>query len=104
MPQEMTASRLSRAEQVRERRIKVGGLFGILKRSQGRGGRKCPWRPTAASSRHQQSRGATACWSRRSRGRGAGSGCSMTAQGDRQLREYLEELHELGPAAGAARA
>ena len=34
MPPEMTASRLSRAEQVRERRIKLGGLFGILKRCQ----------------------------------------------------------------------
>ena len=38
MPPEITASRLSRAERVRERRIKVGGLFGILKRCQG------PWR------------------------------------------------------------
>ena len=34
MSPDMTASRLSRAEQVRERRIKVGGLFGILKRCQ----------------------------------------------------------------------
>jgi hypothetical protein len=46
MPPEMTASRLSRAEQVRERRIKLGGLFGILKRCQG------PWRPQMSVAPH----------------------------------------------------
>ena len=34
---------------MREKRIKLGGLFGILGRCPGRGGRKCPWRPTAAT-------------------------------------------------------
>ena len=34
MPPEMTPSRLSRAEQVREKRIKLGGLFRILRRCQ----------------------------------------------------------------------
>jgi hypothetical protein len=35
MPPEITASRLSRAEQVREKRIKLGGWFKILRRCQG---------------------------------------------------------------------
>ena len=46
MPREMTPSRLSRAEQVRERRIKVGGLFRILRRCQ------APWRPQMSVAPH----------------------------------------------------
>ena len=44
MRPEMTASRLSRAEPVREKQIKLGGLFRVLRRCQGRGGHKRPWR------------------------------------------------------------
>ena len=79
MPPEMTASRLSRAEQVRERRIKVGGLFGILKRFQRRGGRKRIVTPDGSEIVPTSKPQPTARWSRPWRGRTDGSGCWRAA-------------------------